>query len=770
MNMRTLLAALVGSLTCACLNATRAETIDAERVAVASSDSSERVFFHADVVPLLTRLGCNGGGCHGKASGQNGFRLSLLGFEPDVDYHAMVTEARGRRIFPAAPDRSLLLLKATAQLPHGGGKRLEEASEDYRILRDWIAQGATAAAPSDPRVRSIEFTTPEFPSDPPQVIPLAVRAHFDGRDPRDVTRQAVYQSNEPEIATVDARGVVRLSGRPGVFVVSARYGEAMQNWSAVVPYVTDAAEVARVQHELDCVEEQLQASTGQRSAVDRSLLRQWRKLRVVPSGLADDGVFLRRVSIDVCGTLPTSEELQAFITDSDPHKHRKLVDRLLERPEYASYFAVKWADILQNRGAGYSTSQQRAGTTLFAGWIRDSFAENKPYDQFVRELLTATGSQRENPPTVWYRSLRKPPEFVESVSQAFLGFRMQCAQCHHHPFEKWSQNDYYSFAAFFSQVGRRPTATKVSDTIFHRRGTASAVNKKTKQAVKPAALITGPMEIPPDDDPRIALAEWMSNRANPFFARTLVNRYWKHFFNRGIVEPEDDMRETNPPSNPELLTALAERFIESGYDLKALIRDMTRSQTYQLSAVPNNYNKADRQNYSRYYAKRLPAEVLFDSLNEVTRTSGNFGGLPVGTRAISLPDNSFNAGSYFLTVFGRPDSSSACECERTQEASLAQALHLLNAKDIQEKLASANGAAAKLAADPRPEEEKIREIYLTAYSRLPDDSELGLAKAHISKARNGTDGKPMDPVAAKRQGYEDIVWAILNTKEFLFNH
>ena len=296
------------------------------------------------------------------------------------------------------------------------------------------------------------------------------------------------------------------------------------------------------------------------------------------------------------------------------------------------------------------------------------------------------------------------------------------------------------------------------------------MNKKTKQAVKPAALITGPMEIPPDDDPRIALAEWMSNRANPFFARTLVNRYWKHFFNRGIVEPEDDMRETNPPSNPELLTALAERFIESGYDLKALIRDMTRSQTYQLSAVPNNYNKADRQNYSRYYAKRLPAEVLFDSLNEVTRTSGNFGGLPAGTRAISLPDNSFNAGSYFLTVFGRPDSSSACECERTQEASLAQALHLLNAKDIQEKLASANGAAAKLAADPRPEEEKIREVYLTSYSRLPDDSELGLAKAHIAKARNGTDGKPMDPVAAKRQGYEDIVWAILNTKEFLFNH
>ena len=278
------------------------------------------------------------------------------------------------------------------------------------------------------------------------------------------------------------------------------------------------------------------------------------------------------------------------------------------------------------------------------------------------------------------------------------------------------------------------------------------------------------MEIAPEDDPRLALADWMSNRANPFFARTLVNRYWKHFFNRGIVEPEDDMRETNPPSNPELLEALAAKFVESGYDLKGLVRDITRSQTYQLSAVPNNYNKSDRQNFSRYYAKRLTAEVLYDSLNELTRTPSNFSGMPAGTRAISLPDNSFNAGSYFLTVFGRPDSSSACECERTQEASLAQALHLLNAKDIQEKLASSSGAAAKLAADARPDEDKLRELYLIAYARQPEAAELALAKTHIDKPRNAADGKPMEAVAAKRQGYEDILWAILNTKEFLFNH
>jgi hypothetical protein len=320
-------------------------------------------------------------------------------------------------------------------------------------------------------------------------------------------------------------------------------------------------------------------------------------------------------------------------------------------------------------------------------------------------------------------------------------------------------------------VGRKPLSTvKENEMIYHKRGLASAVNKKTKLPVKPAALITGPLEIAPDEDPRLALADWMGDRQNPFFARTLVNRYWKHFFNRGIVEPEDDMRETNPPSNPELLEALAQHFISSGFDLKTLIRDITRSQTYQLSALPNRYNGADRQNFSRYYAKRLNAEVLFDSINEVTKTPSNFAGMPAGTRAISLPDNSFNAGSYFLTVFGRPESSSACECERTQEASLAQALHLLNAKDIQDKLGSDAGAAAKLAADPRPDEEKLKELYLTAYARVPEATELTLAKTHLDKPRKGADGQPLEAAKAKRQGYEDILWAILNTKEFLFNH
>jgi hypothetical protein len=367
----------------------------------------------------------------------------------------------------------------------------------------------------------------------------------------------------------------------------------------------------------------------------------------------------------------------------------------------------------------------------------------------------------------WYRQVKEPQQELEDTAQLFLGTRLQCAQCHHHPYEKWSQNDYYSFAAFFSQLNRKG---KEDITLFHKRGLATAVNKKTKLPVKPAALGSGPLDIAPDDDPRAALANWMSTPANAFFARSLVNRYWKHFFNRGIVEPEDDLRETNPPSNPELLDALARHFVENHFDLKALIRDLTRSCTYQLSAVPNDFNKADRQNFSRYYPKRLTAEVLYDAVNQVTRSPSNFSGLPAGMRAVALPDNSFNASSYFLTVFGRPDSSSACECERTQEASLAQALHLLNAKDIQDRLTSDTGAAAQLSGDSRSDDDKLRDLYLTAFSRDADPSEVVLARSHLDKPRKDADGKPLDPAKSKRQGYEDILWAVLNTKEFLFNH
>lgn len=445
--------------------------------------STREIYFGTDVVPVLTKLGCNGGGCHGKATGQNGFKLSLFGFEPDEDYDSLVKEARGRRLFPAAPERSLLLLKATSSVPHGGGRRLDESSDDYRILRDWIAQGAVPPRADDPRLVRIEVSPDE------QILPthssqqLSVTAFFSDGVSRDVTRQAVFQSNEPEIAAVDDAGLVTTSSRHGIVAVMARFGEQIAAYSAAVPFATDEATIADVQNQLDQLESGLTSSS-----VDQLMLKQWRRLGIVPSVPADDATFLRRASIDICGTLPTQEELLDYVSDSASDKRARLIDRLLDRPEYASYFALKWADILQNRGTGYSTSRQRAGTTLFAAWIRDSLAANKPYDQFVSEIITATGSQNEYPPAIWYRSVRKSPEYVESVAQAFLGVRIQCAQCHHHPTERWSQADYFGLAAVFSRVGRKggfADAEVPTNEIIFLRDHGDIVHPRTGEILRP---------------------------------------------------------------------------------------------------------------------------------------------------------------------------------------------------------------------------------------------------------------------------------------------
>jgi hypothetical protein len=471
--------------------------------------------------------------------------------------------------------------------------------------------------------------------------------------------------------------------------------------------------------------------------------------------------------LDIAGRLPTLDEVRAFAANTATNKRDLAIDALLSSSDYADFFANKWAALLRNKRENKSDI---TANFAFHSWVRDSLLANKPYDQIVRELLAATGEVLENPAVAWYRQVKEPQQQVEDVAQLFLGIRMQCAQCHHHPFEKWSQKDYFSFSAFFSQVGRKPTAIKGEDIIFHKRGVAQAMNKKTKLPVKPAGLGTGEVTIAADEDPRMRLADWMSDKSNPFFAKSLVNRYWKHFFSRGLIEPEDDMRETNPPANPELLDALAKRFTDSNYDLKALIREIVQSRTYQFSAQPNEHNGVDRMNFSRYYPKRLGAEVLLDAVNQLTNSKSAFAGLPPGTRAVSLPDNSYNQGSYFLTVFGRPEGSSACECERTMEASLAQSLHLLNATDIQQKLTANDGQAALLVKESRPDKEKLGDLYMTAFSRLPTTDEVVMAETHLNKPRNGADGKPLDSVAAKRQGYEDLLWALINTKEFLFNH
>ncbi len=707
------------------------------KVAVQDYGTLLPVNFPNEVVPVFTKFGCNGGGCHGKASGQNGFKLSLLGFTPTEDYEYLVKEGRGRRLFPAAPDRSLLLLKAINAVPHGGGARLEKDSPEYRLLRRWIAQGMPYGSDKDPVVVRIEVHPRRRLMAAGSRQQLCVTAHYSDGSVRDVTRMAQYDSNNAEVAECSETGLVQTQDLPGDAAIMARYQGHVAVFQASVPLGVKIAQMPPV-----------------RNFIDEKVFAKLKESGIPPSPVCDDATFIRRVTIDIAGRLPTLEEVQQFLADKDPKKRDKLIDRLLDSPDYADYFANKWAAVLRIKREANVTVRSNFA---FREWIRQSFLENKPYDQFVREIIAASGEVGQHPPVTWYRHVRQVNEQVEDVAQLFLGLRIQCARCHHHPFEKWSQQDYYGMAAFFSRVGRKPGRFPNEERIYHRRGAASATNPKTGRPVPPTGLDAEPAGVLPEMDPRHALVDWMTAPDNPFFARALVNRYWKHFLGRGIVEPEDDMRVTNPPSNPELLDALAEYFVKSGYDLKALIRTICQSTTYQLSAIPNEHNKHDKQNYSRYYPKRLHAEVLLDAIDQLTGVKTRFGGLPQDVRAVQLPDSGAN--NYFLTVFGRPQGDSACECERSSEANLAQSLHLLNSGEINSKITSGNSLARRLAADKRPDAEKVKELYLRAYSRLPSPEELKVALQYIEKHKN-----------QKHVAYEDILWTLINTKEFLFNH
>ena len=692
------------------------------------------VHFANQIVPIFTKYGCNSGGCHGKSGGQNGFRLSLLGFEPSDDYEWLVKEGRGRRLFPAAPDRSLLLQKGAALVPHGGGQRLEPDSPSYRLLRRWIGQGMPTGDPNAPTVVRIELIPSERTLPKEATQQLAVVAYFSDGSTEDVTRMAQFEANDTEMASISETGLMTTGTLAGSVAVMARYQSHVAVFRATIPL--GAADVTL-------------PSTN--NVIDREVFGKLRALGLPPSPLCDDATFLRRVTIDIAGRLPTIEETRAFLASTDPGKRSRWIETLLASDDYADYFATKWAAILRNRR---DRDEDRYQTFAFHEWIRTAMADNMPYDQFVRAILTATGTVRTNPAVAWYRQVRDAPSQVEDTAQLFLGLRIQCARCHHHPFEAWSQQDYYGLLAFFSRVARKPGSRANEERIFHQRGTAAARNPKTGQNVLPTGLGASPVKLEPQQDPRVALVDWMTAPDNPFFAKALVNRYWKHFFGRGLVEPEDDMRVTNPATHPELLEKLARQFVESGYDLKGLVRTIANSRAYQLSAEPNQWNADDRQNYSRFYPRRLHAEVLLDAIDTVTGQQTNFGTVPVGTRAVQLPDSGFP--SYFLTVFGRPQAASACECERSSEANLGQTLHLINSSEIQSKLKQ--GRAAQLAAAKVTPEENIRTIYLAAFARHPTEREMRTAIEYLQSKKN------------QQEAYEDILWAVINTKEFLFNH
>lgn len=724
--------------------------------------------FQNDVVPIFTRFGCNAGGCHGKSGGQNGFALSLLGFEPDEDYESLVKEARGRRVMVTAPESSLLLMKASGRMPHGGGIKLPGDSPQYRIVQRWIEQATPMGRASDAAVTRIEMQPRERLMARNATQQLQVIAHYSDGSKRDVTRLAQFESNDVDIASVSETGVVESRNLTGSAAIMARFLTHVDVFRATMPL---NAEVVKL--------------PPAKNFIDDAVFKQWKKLGLPPSAVCDDATFLRRATIDLAGRLPTLEETQDFLKDSAADKRDKLVDRLLASPEYADLFASKWNAVLRNKRS--TLKDDLKPTAAFHAWIRDSLQQNKPFDQFAREILTATGEEIATPPVTWYREVRDVPSQVEDVCQLFLGTRLQCARCHHHPLEKWSQQDYYGMAAFFSRIEykkppplakgeKKPKdAPKPLTHIYHNDGIAKSQNPRTKLDVKPTALAAAPMNLPADVDPRVKLADWVTSKDNPYFAKALVNRYWKHFLGRGLTEPEDDLRITNPPTNPELLDGLAKHFVDSNYDLKKLVRAICVSTTYQLSATPNEWNRSDKQNFSRFMPRRLNAEVLFDAIDQVTLAKSEFPGVPAGTRAVQLPDQAFE--SYFLTVFGRPDATSACECERASDVTLAQMLHLMNSFEV---LAKIGGAApkskekdkkaapktkvvpgqrlVKIVSDKRPHEEKLRELFLVTYSREPTKREVEALLAYVRRQSD------------VRAAYEDVLWVLVNSEEFLFNH
>ena len=626
------------------------------RVSAESCDVDLPVNFANHIVPIFTKLGCNSGGCHGKSGGQNGFAISLLGFVPEMDYAALVKEARGRRLLPASPENSLLLLKASGVVAHAGGKRMEVDSADYKIIKRWIAAGATFGNVKDPVVTKISVYPERRVLTHQDHQQFAVLAHYSDGAVADVTQRAQFESNDQEIAIVDGAALVRTLDSSGQAAIMARYAGHVAVLRATVPSGLVLPEY----------------QFPHANVVDRHTHAKWQELGLMPSDLSTDEHFLRRITLDITGTLPKPDQVRSFLADPAPNKRDALIDRLLETPEYAYLFANKWSEVLRVKRRGQPG--RAFGTFAFHDWIRAAIAQDMPYDRFAREILTATGGEAECPPTVWYKEVASPEQFVDDVAQVFLGVRMACAQCHHHPFEKWGQDDYWGMAAFYGRVGRKnyqqvggfQNQQNLLTSIFNKANGA-VNNKRTNKPAPLVPLDSGkPVTAGPQDDPRQLLADWMASKDNPYFARAVANRYWAHFFGRGLVDPIDDMRVTNPPTNPALLDALAKELIDHDFSLKHLIKTIVKSRTYQLSAVPNEFNKHDKQSFARFYPRRMSAEALYDAVNQVANAPSNFGGLPqdqfAPKRAIMLPDEAF--GSYFLDVFGRPQRISVCECER----------------------------------------------------------------------------------------------------------
>jgi hypothetical protein len=695
-----------------------------------------KVTFLRDVAPILNKVGCTSGQCHGAAKGKNGFKLSLRGYDPQFDYEALLYDLSGRRFNRADPGRSLMLAKPTQQVPHGGGLRFEINSDYYKTIFDWIAEGVPFGDPAKDTVRKLEVAPADILMKAPgEKAGVKVTATYGDGGSRDVTREAVVESNVPDVATVADASIEGM--RIGEATLLVRY----QGNFTTVPVTVLNPKPGFAWKQLP-----------QNNYIDRLIDAKLQRLKIQPAPAVDDAGFLRRVSLDLTGQLPSPQEVRAFLADAARNKRAATIDKLIGSPAFVDHWTLKWADLLQNNRKYLGEK----GAYEFREWIREAFEQNRPYDRMVREMLTASGSSYETPAANFYRVTHDPKPTMEKTTQVFLGVRMVCTQCHDHPFERWTQNQYYEMSAFFSALGVRPGYEVGEEIVYDQRRDFDMKHPKDGRVMNPKFILPG--AAPPPTDPRsrrIAYAQWLTARENPYFAKSTVNRVWSYFFGRGIIDPVDDIRASNPPSNPALLDALTKDFLDHNFDLRQLMRTIANSRTYQAGIATNEWNEKDGENFSHALPRRLSAEELMDALAEATGVRPEFPEAPPDTNAEQVADPHVGKDG-FLDLFGRPPRESSCECERRTDLSLPQALNLVNGRTISDAVADGKGRIAKAVLGGRPGRELVEDLYLATMSRPPTAAELNLGLKYLE----GGTGR-----AARAQ---DLLWALVNSKPFLY--
>ncbi len=710
--------------------------------------------FRNHVLPVMTKMGCNSGACHGALAGKGGFKLTLRGYDPELDYMTLTRGALARRTVRLQPAHSLILLKPTLTVAHGGGRRFPVESPEYKVVSEWIAAGLPSPREEDPRIKNLEVAPREASLAPGAEQQILVTARFSDGHSEDVTRWTKYSSGDESVASVDDSGRVKMRGR----------GEA-----AITVYYLGLVSFARLRVPFPAtLGPQTFRTAKLNNTIDKLVLKKLEQLRIPPSGQATDAEFLRRAYLDAAGILPTPSESEAFLADKSPDKRARLIDRLLERPDFVDYWSYKWSDLLLVSSRRLS----KADMWTYYDWIRINVAENKPWDRFVREIITASGSARENGAVNYYLIHREPIDIVENTTQAFLGTSITCARCHNHPLEKWTQMDYYGMLNQFSRV-RIKTASQMrrgdvfEDASVYSSTTGEINHPRLGRPLPPKPLDAPALDLNSKEDRRAHYADWLTSPQNPYFARAVVNRVWKNFMGRGLVEAVDDLRATNPPTNGELFDTVVADFTASGFDVKKLIRTIMASATYQASSRPNEHNAQDDKYFSHYILRRLPAEVLLDTLSQITQSPEKFVGFPAGVRAMQLPDAQVD--SYFLAAFGRPPRLQTRESDRTAEPSITQALHAINGETLNAKLRSPDGTVAMLSKLGLSDERTVEYLFLAAFSRYPSEDERRLMTSALRAAR---EAKPTGATADDpyRLALEDMLWAMLTSKEFVFNH